>query len=212
MDNSHKKPSSTPNRKAHRFYLKVIFYFVLWFYNCTVSDPNYLKKTLSNVSHTGFISRDFFQVVVEIPILTNELTILKEREWCTQKALQERDRVTIPLLRSIAGASLKNKNKEFTSIRSYKSFSKNFQTSRGEFSWFLDSMFIFQEDYSSRDKCKFVYRNIQDNLYTKVEDIYLVVPEETKREKSKYIDPSAPATQQTPGQTNTNPITPGVIR
>jgi hypothetical protein len=198
--------------KSPRFYLKVIFLLLFCFYNCTVSDPNYLKKTLLNVSHTGFISRDFFQVVVEIPILTSELTILKEREWCIQKALQERDRVTIPLLRSIAGASLKNKNKEFTSIRSYKSFSKNFQTSRGEFSWFLDSMFIFQEDYSSRDKCKFVYRNIQDNLYSKVEDIYLVVPEDTKREKSKYIDPSAPATQQTPGQTNTNPITPGVIR
>jgi len=212
LDNSHKKPCSTPIRKAHRLFLKIILSLLFCIYNCSVSDPNYLKKTLSNVSHTGFISRDFFQVVVEIPILTNELTILKEREWCIQKALQERDRVTIPLLRSIAGASLKNKNKEFTSIRSYKSFSKNFQTSRGEFSWFLDSMFIFQEDYSSRDKCKFVYRNIQDNLYTKVEDIYLVVPEDTKREKSKYNDPSAPATQQTPGQTNTNPITPGVIR
>ena len=73
-------------------------------------------------------------------------------------------------------------------------------------------MFIFQEDYSSRDKCKFVYRNIQNDLYAKVEDIYLVLPEETNREKSKYIDPSAPATQQTPGQTNTNPITPGVLR
>lgn len=198
--------------KSPRFYLKVIFLLLFCFYNCTVSDPNYLKKTLSNVSHTGFISRDFFQVVVEIPILSSELTILKEREWCIQKALQERDRVTIPILRSIAGSSFKNKNKDSIYKTGYKTISKNFQSSRGEFSWFLDSMFIFQEDYSSRDKCKFVYRNIQNDLYAKVEDIYLVLPEETNREKSKYIDPSAPATQQTPGQTNTNPITPGVLR
>jgi hypothetical protein len=198
--------------KLPRFYLEVIFSLLFCIYNCTVSDPNYLKKTLSNVSHTGFISRDFFQVVVEIPILSSELTILKEREWCNQKALQERDRVTIPILRSIAGSSFKNKNKDSIYKTGYKTISKNFQSSRGEFSWFLDSMFIFQEDYSSRDKCKFVYRNIQNDLYAKVEDIYLVLPEETNREKSKYIDPSAPATQQTPGQTNTNPITPGVLR
>lgn len=198
--------------KSPRFYLKVIFLLLFCFYNCTVSDPNYLKKTLLNVSHTGFISRDFFQVVVEIPILTSELTILKEREWCIQKALQERDRITIPILRSIAGSSLKNKNKDSIYKTGYKSFSKNFQSSRGEFSWFLDSMFIFQEDYSSRDKCKFIYRNIQNDLYAKVEDIYLVVPIDTKREKSIYKDPSAPATQQTPGQTTTNPITPGVLR
>lgn len=212
MGNFYNNPCSFPNRKINRLSLKIISISLFWLYNCTVSDPNYLKKTLSNVNHTGFISRDFFQVVVEVPILTNELTILRERELCAQKALQERDRLTIPILRSIASLSLKNKNKELESIRSYKSFSKNFQTSRGEFSWFLDSMFLFQEDYSSRDKCKFIYRNIQDNLYSKVEDIYLVLPEPTKREKSKYVDPSAPATQQTPGQTNTNPVTPGVIR
>ncbi len=201
-----------PKYKENRFLNKIIFYIIFFISNCSVSDPNYLKKTLLNVSHTGFISRDFFQVVIEIPIVTNELTILKEREWCAQKALQERDRVTIPILRSIAARSSKNKNKELTSIRSYKSFSKNFQTSRGEFSWFLDSMFLFQEDYTSRSTCKFIYRNIQDDLYARVEDIYLVVPEETKKEKSKYIDPSAPATQQTPGQTNTSPVTPGVVR
>ncbi len=182
--------------------------------NCNISDPDYLKKPLLNITHTGFISKELFQVVVEVPILTNEMTILKEREICNQKAVQERDKITIPLLRAIASTSQKNKSREAPSYRNYKSIIKEYQVSRGEFSWFLDSMFIFLEDYSSRDKCTFVYRLLQEDLYAKVEGTKLVLPDESKKEKNKYIDPSSPnpSTQQTPGQNSNSPVIPGVIR
>ena len=161
--------------------IRIFCFLLIINLNCTISDPNYINKPLQNLTYTGFISRDFFQVVVEIPIDSKELPILKEREKCNQKAISERDRLTVPILRSIAASSFKNKTKEPSSFKNYKTISKNYQISRGEFSWFLDTMFLFYEDYSSRDKCTFIYRNIQDQLYAKVEDSTLVVPEEIKK-------------------------------
>ncbi|MCB1180008.1 MAG: hypothetical protein KDK36_20690, partial [Leptospiraceae bacterium] len=167
------------------------FLFNLIISNCYPADPNFKIKPLKNTSYSGFISRDFFQVVVEVRSPDKELTIGQERNYCKEKSLIERDKKTIPLL--VKEASMETPNeKRFRYDEKYKKESSglntfvhedpgwresnenyledslNFSLSRGEFAWFLDSMFIYREDYSEAGKCKFIYRNIQENLYEKV--------------------------------------------
>lgn len=49
------------------------------------------------------------------------------------------------------------------------SFENDPRLNKGAFSWFLDSMSLFSEDYSKKSECIFVYRLIQKNLRNKVE-------------------------------------------
>ncbi len=192
--------------------LLVIFNFI----NCKISDPNYSKKPLLNTTYTGFISRDFFQVVVNVPILLEEKTIVKERETCLQRSISERDKLTIPILRAIATSNVKNKE-EYSGIKINIGERKNkSELSRGEFSWFLDSMFLFKEDYSSRKNCIFVFRVIQDKLYDKVENVKLVIQEDMPKQKNTFLEttPSGSTnTQQNNQNQNQNqPNIPGVVR
>jgi hypothetical protein len=188
--------------------------------NCKISDPNFSKKLLLNTTYTGFISRDFFQVVVSVPILLEEKTIVKERETCLQRSIYERDKLTIPILRSIATNNVKNKE-EYSGIRiNIGESKKKSELSRGEFSWFLDSMFLFKEDYSSRKNCTFVFRVIQDKLYEKVENVKLVIQEDLPKQKNTFLE-SNPSTSNSTQQNNQNlnqtqnpnlPNIPGVVR
>ena len=187
---------------------KKTFYILLLIYHCKITDPNYLNKPLSNTTYNGFISRDFFQIIVEIPVFDKEITIMKEREVCLQKSLPARDKLIIPILRKIAAESPKNKSELLVSKKT-----ENYEISRGEFSWFLDSMFLYLEDYSSRDRCKFIYRNIQANLYSMVENTKLVVPEFLPKKAFKMEVPPTGTSTTTPANPSSNvPIVPGVTR
>ena len=69
---------------------EICFYFILLcFYFCKPADPNYRTKPLQNTEYTGFISREFFQAVVEVPLTKEELTILEERKSLSQRSHEE---------------------------------------------------------------------------------------------------------------------------
>lgn len=185
-----------------------LFLFILLI-SCKPADPNYREKPLQNTEYTGFISRNFFQVVVEVPLTKEELTILEERKSCLVEAIRKRDTLVIPILKQVAkegkwnkqeikkekemandiekekmqklkskknGSNSKSKTSDEINIYDKKEVtvtSNNTLLNRGEFSWFLDSMFIYKEDYSDPEKCSFVFRNIQEGLYKKVENTKL---------------------------------------
>ncbi|NUM42937.1 MAG: hypothetical protein HUU45_15070, partial [Leptospiraceae bacterium] len=52
---------------------------------------------------------------------------------------------------------------------------------RGEFYPFLESMFLYREDYSKPEKCTFVYRIIEDGLYEKIEKTNKFIEESEKK-------------------------------
>lgn len=222
--------------------MKFCFYFILLcFYFCKPADPNYRTKPLQNTEYTGFISREFFQAVVEVPLTKEELTILEERKSCLKEAMKKRDLIVVPLLKKVAmedkfnererelekeraddKEKAKLKDEEFRknlpdaktvvpgeeSIYDKKTVevkkAKSPLVNRGEFAWFLDSMFIYKEDYSDPEKCSFVFRNIQDKLYERVE-----------KTKLSFIGEDKPSRFRPDGnQTNPNnatglPLAPG---
>ncbi|TGL90868.1 hypothetical protein EHQ68_05495 [Leptospira congkakensis] len=67
----------------------------------TIADPNYVERALLNETDEGFISREFFQIKVEIPVTYKELSGLGRREDCKRKAFVERERLSLPYLLKI---------------------------------------------------------------------------------------------------------------
>lgn len=163
--------------------------FALIFQNCQISDPEHKIKTYEIEDYTGFIARDFFQVVVEIPVEISDKTILESREICKQKAIQKRNQITLPILKQIASSSSFNKERykqiftqkqseEIPSFEIRKSKEYNsMNTHLGEFAWFFEKFFLYKEDYSRKETCKFIYRTISPDLYTQVENTKLVIPQ-----------------------------------
>lgn len=189
--------------QANKFsFFKAIYFFGILLVYCRPADPNYRIKPMLNDQFTGFISREFFQVVVEIPLNPFiERTILEERIYCKKKAILQRDRLSLPILKNVAMNNQKNKNRQKIQDNKFKRYikknktftpkinrednlkfynseeithsmknNKNILLNRGDFNWFLDSMFLYKEDYSDPKKCVFVFRNIQKKLYKKVEN------------------------------------------
>lgn len=214
--------------------MKFVLLLLLIFSFCKPADPNYRSKPLQNTEYTGFISRTFFQAVVEVPLTKEELTILDERKSCLKEALKKRDGIVLPILKKVAmedkwnerernlekdraddKEKAKQKDDEYRkSLPDAKSTSpddasifdkkvsettkkKNPFINRGEFAWFLDSMFIYKEDYSDPEKCSFVFRNIQDKLFERVE-----------KTKLSYIGEDKPSLFRSP-ETQPNPTTTG---
>ncbi|MCW7492911.1 hypothetical protein ND861_07870 [Leptospira sp. 2 VSF19] len=67
----------------------------------TIADPNYVEQALLNEKDEGFISREFFQIKVEIPITYKEVSGLARREDCKQRAFIEREKISLPYLLQI---------------------------------------------------------------------------------------------------------------
>lgn len=190
--------------------LSFVLFSILLSFFCKPADPNFRVKPLYNTEYTGFISRNFFQAVVEIPMTKDELSILEERKFCKIEAIKKRDAMVVPLLKKIAMEAKWNeeqrkkeleraddKEKEKEQKENFKkayednksnsakeasifdkkeiqlSDPKNPSMNRGEFGWFLDSMFVYKEDYSNPEKCSFVFRNIQKDLFKNVEQTKL---------------------------------------
>lgn len=176
--------------------IKFLIFLILF---CKPADPNYRLKPLQNLEYTGFISRTFFQAVVEVPITREELGILEERLECKKQAFQKRDKLIIPILKKIALESSKNetlqdrekewkeKSPEFISD-SYRIISTETEKkkaklgevdvkgktflNKGEFTWFLDTMKIHKEIYDDK-KCIILFRKIEKDLFSKVENTKL---------------------------------------
>ena len=170
--------------------LTTILLFTL-LHQCQISDPEHKLKTYEIENYTGFIARDFFQVIVEIPIEPSDKTILQIREICKEQSIYKRNRIALPILREIASSNSINqkrykknnteKHQEELPSFEAKSVSKtkfiDSKTHLQEFDWFFEKLFLYKEDYSQKDKCKFIYRNISPNLYEKVENTKLILPQ-----------------------------------
>lgn len=206
--------------------MKFLFLILFLFLSCKVADPNYRIKPLLNEEYTGFISRTYFQVVVEIPITREEVSIEEERKICKKEAYSKRDKLVIPILKDIAMESKRNESlrdrelkidsesKDTPSQASYRiysyenssetNYSKNVKDinavylNKGEFNWFLNSLVLHKEDYTKNDKCIFIYRKIEDNLFAKVQNTKLGI---IGRDKKIEVSPQT----QTDPQQNLNP-------
>lgn len=184
---------------------KQICFTAIFLLNCQITDPNYKLRNFENEDYTGFISRDFFQVVVEVPLEITDKSILQQREICKLQAIQKRNEITLPILRKIASSNFQNQNRErefsqsktqeeLPSFEAKQKLKEKSKTYEGEFAWFFEKFFLYKEDFSQKDKCKFIYRNIAENLYKKVENTKLLFPEPIE----------SPASSPTPALPNPN--------
>ncbi|MDX1960811.1 MAG: hypothetical protein SFU98_19720 [Leptospiraceae bacterium] len=182
---------------------------------CYPADPEFKRKPLRNREYSGFISRSFFQVVVEVPIKNFNSTIEKEREACKEKSQSLRDKKTLTELIKISIQNSENLQREKLQIEDQydpekKLISwKNPDLNRGDFQWFLEGMFLYAEDYSNQEKCIFIFRNIQNGLYDKVVATKLsFVPNKPEEEIEEYNDGIKKPDQQQ-GTSNTGTPTGG---
>ncbi|WP_061249257.1 hypothetical protein [Leptospira alstonii] len=199
---------------------------------CVPADPEYRQKVLENVRDTGFISREFFQILVKVPLPAKDAGIKELRNQCRKIAETKRDEIAVsillqeiranegifrgslpPDLTSSSPPALPGQISNTTSASSVPgsiavSGTTNTMTSnqpananptsattpltpntrmtekdkekkeklltqdilvyRGAFAWFLNSLFLFREDYTDTANCTFIYRNIQKDLYANV--------------------------------------------
>ncbi|MBP7284469.1 MAG: hypothetical protein KBA66_22980 [Leptospiraceae bacterium] len=249
--------------------MRISLFTLLIFSLCKPADPNYRIKPLQNTEYTGFIARNFFQAVVEVPMTKEELSILEERKSCLREAMRQRDKVVIPILKQIAMENEWNERERKLEIEKsddsekerlrrieFKNLPvdtgqlppgttsnntttgstmavtnplpqnqnkpddkdtiskkpKNPLLNRGEFAWFLDSMFIYKEDYSNPEKCSFVFRNIQEDLFEQVEKTKLSFVGDDKKKVKPSMSTENQTPAQTPGSTPVNTGLPQTIR
>ncbi|TGN20115.1 hypothetical protein [Leptospira idonii] len=194
------------------------------------ADPLLVEHALQNETDNGFISREFFQIKVEVPYSSLETSGKERRENCKQKALILREELSIPYLlqahRDKYRFGTGIEEYQYTSLGKQRSDRKAQEASQAlnsnpaaaitsgtapqtatnstgttasgttntgqnqqqkdgsgalvpssegsrpyvqNFIWFFDTLTLYKEDYTDRTKCAFLFRNIQEKLYTKVE-------------------------------------------
>ncbi|MDF3820227.1 hypothetical protein P3G55_09965 [Leptospira sp. 96542] len=62
------------------------------------ADPSFVERALQNETDMGFISREFFQILVEIPVSSKEISGTEKREDCKKKAYILREKTALPFL------------------------------------------------------------------------------------------------------------------
>lgn len=62
------------------------------------ADPRFREKAIRNEKFSGFIARDFFQVIVTVDPTTAEIPIREKRKECLRRSVPLRNQLTIPLL------------------------------------------------------------------------------------------------------------------
>ncbi len=185
----------------------------------TPADRTFREKALMNETDTGFISQEFFQIKVDVPLLEEEKPGKERREACKRRAFVKRDQEAMTILIKTA----REKHRPLMGIESFLSSPKggirssqnpsessrplgvnpnapnstsstfsifgnnnNLNQNPNEepktnvskiyiqsFGWFLQDLVLYKEDYSSKSNCVFLFRNIQKDLYAKVEAIEL---------------------------------------
>lgn len=130
-------------------------------------------------------------MTVESEFPTHLGSMMERRRLCRENALKKRDIKTLLMLKSAIEqeklqeiqkiatvpsrlssldvtyspkVSLLESDSEF-SPEMEKKFKSEIALLLGPFHWFLEGMFLYKEDYSEKEKCSFVYRNISKNLY-----------------------------------------------
>lgn len=163
--------------------LTLSIFFVLLLFHCYPADPDYQVKPLQNVKHSGFITRDLFQVVVRASADPGVKTIPVSRQECKKNAHRKKDEQTIKILKAL----IREERNRFRPTRrvavskktpkdpskqkkqqALKAEFPNIMLNRGEFDWFLLKMKPFLEDYSEKNSCRFVFRVFENGLYRRV--------------------------------------------
>ncbi|BDA78359.1 hypothetical protein LPTSP3_g12890 [Leptospira kobayashii] len=193
-----------------------------FFFSCSgfqPADKLLVERALQNETDIGFISREFFQMKVEIPYSSLEAPKKTKREECKTKAFLKREELSMPFLLQVhrdkyrfgegiedysktrvgqmralkqqkdaqASASpipglavgntntalpnqTQNQNQAATVPLLSAPLPQGTKPYTQNFAWFFDSLHLYKEDYSDRSKCAFLFRNIQEKLYAKVEE------------------------------------------
>ncbi|GBF49570.1 hypothetical protein LPTSP4_10850 [Leptospira ryugenii] len=78
--------------------LLIFLVFVTYCGTFKPADPLLVEHALQNESDEGFISREFFQVKVEVPYPNLELSGRQSRETCKQNAFLKKEELALPFL------------------------------------------------------------------------------------------------------------------
>lgn len=87
--------------KVNKLFLILFFCNIFFHFNCSFvrpADPRFRTKAIMNEEYTGFISRDFFQVVVKVDSSVQEIPIKDRRLDCMRRSVPARNKITIPIL------------------------------------------------------------------------------------------------------------------
>ncbi len=187
--------------------------------NCEPADPEFRRKAWDNVSESGFISNEYFQVVVTVPVPNQERPILELREECKARAIRKRDELSITLLlaqiaeerktfigvgvnptvpnyepmpgppvsirtQSTAapgGGSIATQTVQAAQAQPVESppqqkvekkkteiVNADYLAYRASFSWLLDRLFLYREDYSDQKRCTLIYRIVEADLLKRI--------------------------------------------
>ncbi|EPG64585.1 hypothetical protein LEP1GSC061_3796 [Leptospira wolffii serovar Khorat str. Khorat-H2] len=199
-------------------FLLVLVALVL-FENCEPADPEFRRKAWENVTESGFISNDYFQVVVTVPIPNQERPLLELREECKARAVRKRDELSINLILaqiteerkifvgvgtnssvpkyepplppaqairtpssatpgtgSIATQTVQNAQNQTDDTEPQEKKEKkkteivnaDYLAYRAAFSWLLDRLFLYREDYGDQKRCTLVYRIVEADLLKRI--------------------------------------------
>lgn len=198
-----------------------VLLFLFCMGNCEPADPEFRRKAWENVTDSGFISHEYFQVVVSVPVPNQERPLLELREECRTRAVRKRDELSIELIRAqlteerkfLVGVGVNPKvpgyetppvhpqavrtggtsstpggaatiatqtiqaatpQNEESADRQKKENKKteivnaDYLAYRASFSWLLDRLFLYKEDYSDQKRCTFVYRIVEADLLKRI--------------------------------------------
>jgi len=203
------------------------------------SDRVFRERALQNETESGFISQEFFQVLVDVPLLEEEQPGRLRREDCRKRALKERETLAMPFLveaaqnkhrffpgieeflrttvggergargvtpqsavslnpnppRALEGQNPANQGQGTNPLGALNANPNAVQPTQAEedpqekarqknlaernrlytaaFGWFFQDLHFYKEDFTKKGRCVFVFRNIQKNLYKKVESVAL---------------------------------------
>ncbi len=202
------------------------------------ADPLLVEHALQNESDEGFLSREFFQVKVEVPLTYIEMSGRAKRDECRRVAFLKREEKVVPFLlevhrdkyrfgdsidtynKSKLGKARLKRNASTTTIAGLPGATTTSATTSAipgstpvtgqtlplaqttplnsgppkedpdrkvysqVFSWFMNEMILYKEDYSDKSKCTFLFRNIQKDLFAKVENT--VIPDSIFKKEEDY--------------------------
>lgn len=217
----------------------LIFIFCFSCSSFRPADPLLVEHAIQNETDEGFISRDFFQVRVEVPLTFKEISGRQKRDECKKIAYIKREEKSLPYLlevhrnkyrfgeginsfeRSQIGRARIAKSLQATQTNTLQptanlgtatqttaqtnvtpqvqqpqgtqsGLGKNASSATNDpsynqtFAWFYEKMEIYKEDYTDKSKCTFLFRNIQKDLYAKVEET--VIPESIYKKEESLSD------------------------
>ena len=158
----------------------IITYFILSTISCAPYQRTPEKAAWGNTDFTGFVSRDFFQVVVTVPP-SPALSETEKRKQCKKKSVRERDRIAaIALEEAISGNKkeqaqtpalsdeINNNSQQNDSQDSEKKQSET-EILVSKYRWFLNGLYLHLEEYQNGE-CKFIYRRVEKGLYSKLSE------------------------------------------